>query len=143
MNRFLYVALGIALAAAGCTSTDQPPIPTTGPTLLTQDFQNGDTYPLLTQNGAISFPFAVQVSGEVAATLVTLAPDSTVVVGLGIGLWDGVACQAIPGVWNDRATLGSRVVGQVTGAASLCVRIYDARGDLPQPTEYLIRVEHY
>jgi hypothetical protein len=137
MNRIKHLALAVAVASTACTNTDEPLLDPTEPTVLTQDFSG-----TLTQNGAATFPFVVSVSGSVAAILLTLTPDDTVSVGLGIGLWDGTACQSTPGIWNDGAVLGTRVIGQVTGSTSLCARVYDAQGTLPQPTEFTIRVEH-
>jgi hypothetical protein len=139
MNRFTYPIVALALAAGACGSgSDSTTTPTTPtPTVVSIEFQG-----TLTQNGAATFPFAVLASGQVTATIVSLAPDSSVIVGLGVGVWDGTACQATPGIWDDKATQGTAVVGNVTAAASLCVRIYDSRGDLPQPTDYDVKVDH-
>jgi hypothetical protein len=147
MKRFTYLILAAAVAAAGCTSgDDNPTAPTPAPEILTQDFDGtppgGSERQPLTQNGAASHAFAMLQSGTVLAQITALEPDNTVTLGFGIGLWDGFSCQAIPGVWNDRATVFSIVRGQVTGSASLCVRIYDSTGTLPQPTFYTIHVCH-
>jgi hypothetical protein len=149
MKRLSYLVFLAVVAAVGCTSNDSPVEPTTTLPLeldwdgTTQNVESPERRPL-SPNGAASFFFNVPQSGSVAARIVSLEPDASVTVGFGIGLWDGVACQTIPGVWADRATVGSVVQGIVTqaGISSLCVRIYDSTGLLPQPTFFQIHITH-
>ena len=127
-----------AITAAACTGNDNSGS-TTAPTtaLLLNEFTG-----TLTQNGAQSYPFNVLSSGTITGKIETLSPDLTQIVGFGIGVWDGLSCQASPGVWNDRASQNTIVEGQVNAAGSLCVRIYDSLGTLPQPQTYDILVTH-
>lgn len=132
------VAVLMALAAGACTGSNNT-ASTTAPTpvVLSNEFTG-----TLTLNGAASYPFNVLTSGTVTGTIASLSPDLTQVVGFGIGVWDGLSCQAAPGVWNDRASQNTIVVGQVNAAGSLCVRIYDSQGTMPQPEAYDITVTH-
>ena len=138
MNRLRLLALALAVTAVACSNSNSTTTTTTAPTTTTSNEYTGT----LTQNGAATYPFAVLASGRIAATIVSLSPDSTVLVGFGIGVWDGAACDASPGIWQDKATQGSSVIGTVTQSGSLCVRIYDSQGTLTEPTDYDIQVTH-
>ena len=138
MKRLIFLACALGLAAASCTNNDgATTAPTTPAPLLSNEFTG-----TLTQNGAATYPFNVLASGIVTGTIVSLAPDITQLVGFGIGVWDGFSCQASPGIWNDKASQNTTVTGQVNSAGSLCVRIYDSQGTLPQPVAYDIMVTH-
>jgi hypothetical protein len=75
----------------------------------------------------------------VTATLTTLEPDSSLVVGLSLGTWNGQVCQIV--LANDSATQGTVITGAVSSFGSLCVRIYDV-GNLTGPINYEITVVH-
>jgi hypothetical protein len=139
MKRIMHLtgALALAVAASGCSSSSSPVSSTPPPTLLTNEYTG-----TLSPNGAASYPFAVAAAGQVTATLALLTPDTAELVGFGLGVWDGAACQTVPGVWNDKATSGTVVIGQANAAGSLCVRIFDAQGTLPQPETYDILITH-
>ena len=144
MKRLTYFACALTLSVlttitvAACTSSDNSGTTTAPtPTVLSNEFTG-----TLTSNGAASYPFNVLTAGTVTATIVALAPDLSQLVGFGIGVWDGFSCQATPGVWNDKASQGTIVIGSVNSAGSLCVRIYDSQGTLPQPETYDITVTH-
>ena len=138
MKRVRLLLFALALAAAACSNNSNATTTTTEPTPTTTNEYTGT----LTLNGAASFPFAVLASGRITATILSLSPDSTVLVGFGIGVWDGVACDASPGIWQDKATQGSSVIATVTASGSLCVRIYDSQGTVADPTDYDIQVSH-
>ena len=126
---------GLALAAGACTDDD--PLPSTpSPTPIVDTFAG-----TLTRNGGVTEPFSVNASGDVRAAISKLEPDATVIVGLSIGTWNGAACQTV--ISNDNATQGTAVVGTADRQGRLCVRIYDARGTLPEPTSYEISVTHF
>ncbi len=136
MSRLKCAALAVlAAAAASCgDGTTTTPTPTVPPTLT-------DTYSgTLNRNGAASYSFTMSQSGDVQATLTSLAPNATLLVGLSLGTWNGVSCQVV--LANDKATTFSRVVGAASGAGSLCVRIYDV-GNVTEPVTYEIQVVHY
>lgn len=129
------VLLGASLvAAAACgNNTVTTPTPTT-PTTLTETFSG-----TLTVNGAASHSFVVQTSGTVTAGINSLSPDSTAVVGLSLGTWNGATCQIV--IANTRAQQGSVVIGTATSLGNLCVFIQDT-GQLAAPTTYEIQVAH-
>ncbi len=128
------VALSAALmAASGCgddttTPTDPTPVP------VTETFTG-----TINPNGAVTHTFVSQRSGSVAAGLLTVSPDSTVVLGMGLGTWNGVTCEIV--VANDRALQGSVVSGTATAIGNLCVRLFDV-GNFTEPVTYEVRVEH-
>lgn len=135
MHRFAVCFLLSAGLAAGACSNDL----VTTPTTTTTQTPTADTFTgTLTRNGAASFPFA-SGPGTVQATLTTLAPDGTLLVGFSLGTWNGTACQIVLAV--DNATQGTVVIGSATASGNLCVRIYDV-GNIVQPPSYQIDVVH-
>jgi hypothetical protein len=135
MSRLKYLTVALALTAAACGSSDSGN-PTT-PTIPTVT----DTYSeSLTKNDAVTKSFVTSQSGPVTATLTTLAPDSTLVVGLALGTWNGTACQVV--LANDKATQGSVVDAQASTSGNLCVRVYDV-GNVTTPTTFEVQVVHY
>ena len=87
---------------------------------------------------SIRDPFT-SAPGTLTATLRTLAPDSTLVVGLSLGTWNGSSCQIV--LANDNATQGAVVVGNASTTTNLCARIYDV-GSVVEPVSYQIDVVH-
>jgi hypothetical protein len=127
----------LALLMAACSSNTTPTTttPTPTPTTITDTFSG-----TLTKNGGHTHPFAVAVPGVVTATLVSLTPDSTLVVGLALGTWNGTACQVI--LPADNATQGTVVTGNISSAGNLCVRVYDSTGNVVNIETYQINVAH-
>ncbi len=139
MRRFFSRSLLLACLAAGAAgcgnSTSTLTGSTTTPTtpLTTETFSG-----TLTTNGASSYHFAAGGAGSVTASLTTIG--TTVPVSLVLGTWNGTVCQMI--LSNDNAVQGTTVVGQVSAASNLCVRIADATGNVPSPSAYTITVTH-
>jgi len=130
--RFLAVALAVSTVACG-SGTTTAPTPTT-PVTVTDTFAG-----TLTSNGAASYAFTTAASGTVTATIATLSPDTTLVVGVALGTWNGNACQIV--LSKDSATQFSFIVGQASQANTYCVRIYDV-GNVTDPTTYELQVNH-
>jgi hypothetical protein len=130
---FIALAL-VALGAAGCDSDEPTPInPTPTPTVT-------DTFTgMLTTNGAQTFNFEVGGTGQVTATLTELGSNA-VPVGLSLGNWNGTTCQII--LANDAAVQGTFVTGNMTVRGNLCVRIYDASGNLAAAVAFKVDVVH-
>lgn len=122
-----------AVFAAACEDDVLPP---TAPdrVAVTETFAG-----TLLPNDAETFPFASQ-SGIVTATLLNIAPDSTVIMGLSLGTWNGLTCAIV--LANDKATQGVAITGTVNSIGNLCVRVYDV-GSLVEPLTYEVRVVHY
>ena len=134
MSRLRFLAVVLALGAAACgNDTTTTPTPTT-PATVTDTFAG-----TLSSNGAASYAFTTASSGLITATIATLAPDTTVVVGLALGTWNGNACQVV--LSKDQATMLSYVQGQASQANTFCVRIYDV-GSLSAPASYELQVNH-
>jgi hypothetical protein len=134
-RRWLPAILVSALAvAAGCgdDTPDTPTIPT--PVLVTETFSG-----TITPNGAATHTFVSQRAGTVTATLTTVTPDETLVLGLGLGTWNGVVCQVT--LANDQARKGSVITGTVSAIGNLCVRVFD-NGNFTEPTSYEVVVQH-
>lgn len=127
--------LAFALVQTACSEGINPSVPTDPGNPVTDTLTG-----TLTRNGADTRPFSVTRSGSVTATIASLAPDNTVTIGLSLGTWNGTACSAV--ISNDSATVGTSVVGAADREGRLCVRVYDADGTLPQPTDFELTVVH-
>jgi hypothetical protein len=132
---FPAIILAVALGHVACSEDINPAIPSQPNNPVTETFT--DT---LTQNGGKTHPFSVTSSGRIDATIRSLAPDSTVTVGLSLGTWNGTAETCATVISNDNATVGTTIVGAADREGRLCVRVYDAAGTLPQPTDYELTV---
>jgi hypothetical protein len=126
----------LLMAAAACDDSNPVPDPSPIPVQVTEKF-NGS----LTVNAAINFPFAATGQGAVTATLSSVAPDATTVVGLSLGTINilGV-CQVV--LDQPNATQGVTVTGQANGVGTLCARVYDA-GKMTGPITFEITVVHF
>lgn len=137
MKRLAILSVLLAAGAAACSS-DTPTTPTTPPSVtITDVFPTNDVGTLFV-NGAATHDFSVK-TGDVTVVLTSFGPDSTLNVGLGLGTWNGTACQLI--ITNDNARQGTIITGHATDTGGLCVRIYDV-GKLTEPLAYRISVTH-
>lgn len=138
MSRFKFAAmLAIALSAAACSNNDTITSPTTTTPVSVTDTFNGT----LNRNGATSFPFNVSAQGAVYATLTSVA-DSTISMGLGLGIWNTTTSTCSIVLANDAALQGATVTGSATNIGQLCVRVYDV-GTVVAPLDYQLTVVHY
>jgi hypothetical protein len=131
---FPAILLAVALGQAACSEDINPAVPS-NPNPVTETFTG-----TLTQNGAVTHPFSATSSGAIQASIVSLAPDSSVRLGLSLGTWNGTAETCATVISNDNATVGTTIVGAADREGRLCVRVYDAAGTLPQATDYELRV---
>lgn len=127
------LAATLPVVAAACNNENTPTTPTPPPT-VTDPFSG-----TINRNGAATHTFTVATAGDVKATLKSLAPDSTIVVGLSLGTWNGAACQIV--IANDKAAQGNTVTGTASSLGTFCVRVYDV-GNIVDTTSYEIEVEH-
>jgi hypothetical protein len=134
MSRLRFLAVILALGAAACGDDTTTTPTTTTPVTVTDTFAG-----TLTPSGGASYSFTTAQSGQVTATLTTLAPDSALIVGFSLGTWNGNSCQLV--ITKDQATQSSYVIGAASAAGSLCVRIYDV-GNVIDPATYVIQVNH-
>jgi hypothetical protein len=143
MHRFHVreVLLAVAVLAMGACSNDTLSSLTTPTT--PQSFT--DTFTgTLSRNGAFTHSFTTLGLGAVTASIVTLAPNTTQIVGMSLGVWTGSACSTSPatgGSSSDVASTGSSITLNATAAGSLCVRLYDV-GFISDPVLYTLQVQH-
>ncbi len=128
--RVLGVLLGAAVAGA-CNSGSSTP---TASTTTTTDSFNGSIAP----NGGAYYPFTVVGTGTYTATLATLAPQSTITMGFGVGQPSGSTCSLINYVENAR--VGTVLSGAIS-AGAYCVAIYDI-GNVQGTVTYTLTVDH-
>ena len=134
LSAFAFV-LAIGLSASACDS-DDPTGPTEeAPVAVTETFSG-----TVTLNGAVRHEFVTQRAGTVTATFGTLSPDSTAVLSVSLGTWNGQSCQAI--ISRDDMTSGGSVVGTAS-AGNFCVRVSDPNGRVAQPISYEVNVTHF
>jgi len=130
------VTLGLVLLTAGCNNSNSSATTTpTSTTTITESFGPAS----LTKNGAITWTFAISVGGAVGATLQTVSPDSSIVVGLDLGTWNGTGCQIV--LPNNNAQQGTSIAGEIQSAGNLCVRVYDV-GNVVHPEAVSVVVTH-
>jgi len=135
MSRFTLATLVAAALFMSACGDNSPTTPTpTPPTSVTDTFSG-----TLTRNGASTFPFSVSSAGAVYVTLTSVA-DSSMIVGLSLGTWNGAACTTI--ISNDAAVQGASLAGSATGVGTLCTRVYDV-GKVTNPLDYQLTVVHY
>lgn len=127
------LVLAIVLASAcGNDPVATPTTPTPDP--ITETFAG-----TITPNGAATHTFSSSAAGSVSATLVSVGPDSTIVLGFSLGTWNGTACTTV--IANDTATQSAVIIGAVSQAGQLCMRIYDV-GRFTEPVTYEVTVVH-
>jgi hypothetical protein len=127
-----------AMSACSNDTLSSLTTPTT-PTTFTDTFTG-----TLSKNGAFTHSFTTATLGGITATIVSLQPTSTQIVGMSLGVWTGAVCSTSPqtgGASSDTATTGSSITLNATAAGSLCVRLYDV-GFIDQPVLYTLQVTH-
>ncbi len=77
--------------------------------------------------------FAVR-PGLVTATLTALGPEGVPPIGIGLGTWDFISCNAV--VNNPSAIQGNRVVGTASSSTVICLKVFDT-GNLTDTTATL------
>ena len=135
----LMVLGAVLIAAVACNDSSS----NTTPTLPTQPTLTETFTGTLSQNGAATFPFAVNAAGGVTATLANLVPvdgSAAVPIGLGLGTWNGSICNVT--LSNDTSLPSSTVPAQAAQLGNFCVRVYDAAGRVTVPENYVITVLH-
>ena len=138
---YVRAILAVALLAMGACSNDTLSSLTTptNPTIFTDTFTG-----TLSQNGSFTHSFTTASLGAVTVTIVSLVPNSSQIVGLSLGVWNGSACSTSPqtgGSSSDTATSGSSITLNASAAGSLCVRLYDV-GFITAPVLYTLQVTH-
>ncbi len=122
------------LLVAGCGSNDGPTVPT-NPVLVTETFTGR-----LAQGEAGIHQIVTQQFGTTTITVVSLEPNNTIIIGIGIGTPDGEDC--LLQAQNDVVTQGN-ILPTNTDIGAFCVAILDV-GNITaeQPIDYILDVEH-
>jgi hypothetical protein len=132
----LLAILCVAGSAPACSGTIANLATTTAPSTT----PSTDTFSgTLSRNGAFTYPFAALQPGTVTASYTSVGTDNSITLGLGLGTWNGSACQIL--IANDNATAGVLVSALANAAGSLCVRVYDV-GYVVNPLSYEVKVVH-
>jgi hypothetical protein len=136
VRRLLILGLSVsvaALAAAGC-GDDLTDLETSPSLTVTETFSG-----TLNPNGGSTHVFVVSSKGAVKATLASVGSDNTLVVGLALGNWTGIACSMT--VANDNTVATVPLTATVSAAGQLCARVYDTKG-LAEAAQYTLEVIH-
>jgi hypothetical protein len=128
------VAASLSTASCGGTTTS----PTTASPVTTTDTFTGT----FVQGGSAINPFAVSTTGGVTITLTTVAPLSSMSLGVAVAIWDGTTCGSPISV-NTDARAGAIALTGNAAAGNYCVRVYDS-GNVPADTSvnYTVQVVH-
>jgi len=134
----VWLITALVAASAACNNNSNPTIPTPTPNPTTETFPG-----TIDVNGAATFPFTIATGGFVTATLTSVGPDSTTLIGFSIGTVSSTGGCSVTGsgLFLDKAAQGASIVASVTIPGTLCLRVYDA-GTLTGPTTFSIDVAH-
>jgi hypothetical protein len=130
----LTALVSVAIGACKKTSTASPTTPT--PVTTTETFSG--SFPQL---GSAVHTFTVAANGTMTLTVTSVAPLTTMAIGVGIGSWDGTTCNVISK--NDNARPGVTALTGTAVAGNFCSKVYDS-GNVPDgwTVTYTIQVVH-
>jgi hypothetical protein len=137
MHRFSYRAVLLSvtiLAMSACSNSALTTATTTVPCPCTDGFSG-----TLSVNGAFTHTFTTTTLGAVTASIIALVPNSSQILGFGLGVWNGTSCTVASS--TDTATTGSSITLNASAAGTLCVRLYDV-GFITTPVLYQLQVVH-
>ena len=137
-RRLLLAAALAAVSACGGTTASTPTTPTSPSTTSTTDTFSGT----LAQSGTGSYVFAVAANGTVTISLTSVAPLSTMSLGVAVMTSDGTNCLNTISQTTD-ARSGSVALTGTAATGNYCVRVYDS-GNIPSATDvsYSVQVVH-
>ena len=115
--RALLLVLPLALGVSGC-GNDPAPITAPTPVEVTESYSGS-----VVGQGGVAYHVISAKVGTVTLTMNAIGPDPAVPVGMSIGVLNSIACTAL--MDNPSAQVGSQLVGTVTSATTLCVKLYD------------------
>jgi hypothetical protein len=136
IQRMVVVAALAVTGACGGTSTTTPTSPT-APATTTELF-SGTLAPL----GSTTQVFTVAATGTVTISLTSVAPLTTMSLGVGVLSSDGTNCQTTI-TQNDNARSGASALTGTVAKGAYCVRLYDS-GNIPVSgsADYTVQVVH-
>ena len=134
--------VGVLVASVGCgsgsSSTSTAPSAATSTDVFTGTvLQGGVDY-----GGANNANhFTVHAAGNITATITSLAPLSTITIGLGLGVYDAATSTCSLQLFGDAAKLNLALSASVASGGELCVGVYDV-GNVQISTDYQVTVVH-
>ena len=134
--RRMVLAAALALTGA-CGAITTTPTSPTSPATTTESFSG-----TLAQLGSVTQVFTVSATGTVEISLVSVAPLTTMALGVGVQTSDGTSCLTTI-TQNDNARSGVSALRGTVAAGNYCVRLYDS-GNIPAAgsADYTIQVLH-
>lgn len=129
----LPVLLAVLLVSGACDNGDTPTNP--DPPTVTETYTG-----TVSRNGSQIHSFIATARGTVTATLSTVEPAGSPAIGFSMGTWDGTICTAV--LTNNAAIVSSQLTGSIVGISSLCIRLFDPFGSIPEgtPVNYTVTV---
>ena len=135
MHRLSCRALLLSIAILVMSACSNNPIVPTPPVGSVTDTYSGT----LSKNGAFTHAFSISSLGSITASIISLAPNASQIVGFQLGVWNGTSCTASSS--TDVATTGSSITLTASSAGIVCVRLYDV-GFIDTPVLYQLQVVH-
>ena len=135
MHRLSCRALLLSIAILVMSACSNNPIVPTPPVGSVTDTYSGT----LSKNGAFTHAFSISSLGSITASIVSLAPNASQILGFQLGVWNGTSCTASSS--TDVATTGSSITLTASSAGIVCVRLYDV-GFVDTPVLYQLQVVH-
>ena len=132
-RHWLPLAAVLALTTAACGGS--PLSPDELASLLTTESFSG---PLAVGASAVH-PFVGKGAGAVTLTMTALAPDNTLLLGLGLGNWDGTTCSVQ--ISTTQGKVGTDYAATISSAGNFCVFVTDV-GTLTADVTYTVQVRH-
>lgn len=132
-----WVALAAMLAVAGCGGSPLSPSEVAEFNALTSVTENFSGS--VAAGTTVTHAFAVTKSGSVTLTLTALTPDDTLLVGLGLGVWDGASCTIQ--VSTNAGKLNEVYQATTAGAGNFCVAVGDP-GTFTGDVGYTVKITH-
>ncbi|MFI5184366.1 MAG: hypothetical protein ACHQNV_08210 [Vicinamibacteria bacterium] len=122
--------LGLAVSVPACSASNL-----TGTTTPTTDTFTGTLLP----SGSITYDVTVKGNGELDLSITSLTPQTTITVGLAIGVSASGGCSPLTNAEN--AKVGSILPAEVT-PGQYCVAVYDVGNVLNPGDTFTISVLH-
>ena len=129
----IIVALAGAIACGAKTPTEPAPVYD----LKTETFTGS-----VITGGKAPFRFSVVNPGDIQVAITTLAPLSTITMGIGLGYWDAPTAACIEQLSTTAATLNVAFSASPSSAGEYCVTIFDT-GNVQTSSDFTLTVTHY
>jgi hypothetical protein len=131
------IAAAALLALAACSKNSPAPTSPSAPASTTDSFSAS-----IAQTSSVTHLFKVAANGQVTVTLTSVAPLSTMALGIGMMTSDGTNCITTT-TQNDDARANTPALQGIAVAGNYCIRVYDS-GNIPVSTSvtYTVTVAH-